>query len=587
MRLKKLMLKVGFICLFFYSIAYAISYTNSDRYEILIKNTNIVDGTGRETFKGDIAIEGEKIVAVGKVKGNGAVVIDGSGLVTCPGFIDSHSHADMTIMEYPLAENLVMQGITTFLGGNCGTSPAPQKELTFGQWLTKVEELGISINYAPLVGCDPIRLLVMGEDYRRTATLVEIEEMKKVIEESMRSGAFGFSIMRDPSPGAFADIKEIIELAKVVQKYSGLYAPHTKHIQWQWFTDDPELVAYDLYYGPPEDVWVGLYRGYMEAIEISRIANIPLHIVHLANAYRIPQPHPDYLEEAAARATLEIINNAKKEGLDVTFDVIASAEGYQRAEYLLDAFYTTRVGGLHWVQKIDKKEFLERLNTSEFRERIRRVHDSGRLKFGMVHTKSDPYWYNCFRILSCKNKDYEGKTIGEIADSKETDYLETIFNILVEDPETIWVNFVDKRDTDIINAVFLKHPSAMASTDVRALPFTKLEGPWMPGPPAYSLYPHYIGHYIRELGICSLVEGIKKATYSPAKMLGLNDRGILKPGAYADIVIFDFKNIRQTGDFLNPIQRPEGIKYVLVNGTVVYKDNAHTGEKPGYVLRKK
>lgn len=575
---------LGISCLLFFLLGFTLSLGESERYDVLIKNTKIVDGTGKAAFKGNIAIKGEKIVRVGKFKGDAARVIDGSGLVTCPGFIDPHSHADMTIMKYPLAENLVMQGITTVMAGNCGISPAPLKDLTFGEWLSKVEKLGISLNMAPLVGHNTIRRLVMGEDWRRKATSAEIEEMKKYVEEAMRSGAFGFSDDLDPGPSQFADTEEIIELAKVSQKYGGLYVPHTRHTQLQWPTDDPELVEYDLYYGPPEDVWVGLYRGFIEAIEIGRKANIPVHIAHISNAYRIPQPHPEYLEEAATNATLWVIDKAREEGIEITFDVIASADSISAKQNLIDAFYKPRTPALNWVKKFKKEEFLERLKTREFRDRLRRVHDSCRLKFEMVHTKVDPYWFDCFRILTCKNKEYEGKTIGKIAHMNDADPLETIFDILVEDPKTIWVQFLDRRGTETMNAVFLKHPYAMPCTDVSSLP-AKPEEKENPAPVAYGLYPHYFGHYIRELKIQSLEEAIRKATSFPAERFGLKGRGILKPGAHADIVIFDFERIRDKGDFLHPTQPPEGIEYVIVNGEIVYKDMKHMRVRPGKVLR--
>lgn len=194
-------------------------HSETEHYDVLIKNTKIIDGTGKPAYKGSIAIKGEKIVAVGKVKGDAATVLDGTGLITCPGFIDPHSHADTTIMNYPLAENLIMQGITTFVGGNCAMSLAPTKDMTFGDWLFKVEKEGISLNYIPLVGHNPIRTMVMGEDYRRKATQAEVKEMKKYVEEAMKSGAFGFSTFGDPAPSHFADLDEIVELAKVVTKY--------------------------------------------------------------------------------------------------------------------------------------------------------------------------------------------------------------------------------------------------------------------------------------------------------------------------------------------------------------------------------
>jgi N-acyl-D-aspartate/D-glutamate deacylase len=574
-----------FILIVYVYLGFSMPILQSEHYDLLIKNTKIVDGSGKAAFIGDIAIQGEKIVAVGKVNGVATTVIDGTGLVSCPGFIDPHSHADLSIMDCPLAENLVMQGITTFLGGNCSESPAPLKDLTFGAWLEKVEKAGISLNYAPLVGHSVIRVLVMGEDYRRHATADEIAEMKVHLEEAMTSGAFGFSSMRDPDPSHFADIEELIELSKVAKKYGGMYIPHTKHIQQQWPTDDPELVAYDLSLSPPEDILVGVYKGYLEAIEVGRRTGIPVHIAHLCNAYMLSQPHPESFEEAAAKATLWLLDKAREAGADITFDVIAHKNGFCRALPMREAFYSKGIGGLRWVLDIDKEEFVKRLETRELREQLRKVHDSCRLKFGMVHTTLVPYWFECFKVVRCKNKNYEDRTIGEIARRNNKDPLETVFDIIVEDPETVWAQHLDWTQSDRMNAVFLEHPAVMPSTDIWAVSMTEPGEEDLPGPAVCGVYPNYIGHYLRELGILGMEEGIRKATSFPAQRFGIESRGVLSPGAFADVVVFDFDKIIDKGNFLDPAQRPEGIHCVVVNGRIVYKDNAHSGERPGKVLR--
>jgi N-acyl-D-amino-acid deacylase len=562
---------------------------SSERYDVLIKNTKIVDGTGKRAFIGNVAIKGEKIVAVGTTCDEGEMVIDGSGLITCPGFIDPHSHAERTIQKFPLAENLIMQGITTFLGGNCGTSPGPTADLTFGEWLENVEQKGISINMASLVGHGTIRRLVMGTDIKRTATSAEIEEMKAYIDEAMRSGAFGFSGGIDaPWPGYFASMEEKVELAKIVGKYNGFYDPHTRHERNHWVTDDINEYSYVLYTGPPEDIWVGRYRGLMEAIDVCRKADIPLHIAHIPNAYMLPLPHPDYLEKAAARATMEILDNANADGVTVTCDVIFPpvAQSFQKTP-IINEFLTRRFNYPDWLAKLEKEEFIEKLKTKEFRAKIRKLYDTCRLKFSMVHTKVDPYWMEGFKVIKCKNSKYVGKTIAEIAVMKKDDPLEAVFDILVEDPEIIWVGFLDRRYNQAAVSTIIQHPLCEPSTDIMAFP-AKIPSALKDrmGPAQWSIYPYYIDTYVKKLKVLSLEEAIKKATYLPAQRLRLN-RGELKPGAYADVLVFNYDTIRMTGDFLNPDIAPDGIEYVYVNGTLVYKDKTHTGKKPGKVLRNK
>lgn len=241
-----------------------------------------------------------------------------------------------------------------------------------------------------------------------------------------------------------------------------------------------------------------------------------------------------------------------------------------------------------WLKKLKREELVEKLKTKEFRDKVRKVYDSCRIKFGMIHTKADPYWFNCFKITTSKNKEYEGRTIGEIAYMRNTDALETIFDILVEDPEITWVQFLDRRKTPTAILIYLKHPAGMPSIDTQCYP-AKLEtdGKEQPSPNAYGLFPYYLNMVVKEKGIMSLEEAVMHATYLPAQFLRLKNRGILSKGAYADIVVFDFRKIKMAGDFKKPSIPPEGIEYVLINGKIVYKEKEHTGEKPGKVIKHK
>jgi len=557
-------------------------------YDVLIKNTHIIDGTGNISFKGDVAIKADKIVAIRNLNSGKALrVIDGTGLVTCPGFIDPHSHGDFGILKYSLAENLVMQGVTTFLGGNCGISPAPTKKKNFEQWLSKIENKGISINYAPLVGHNAIRSHVMGKDFKREAKPKEIELMKNDIHEAMRAGAFGFSTMLDPSPGEYASLEEIVALAEVAQEHNGIYFTHHRHHQSNWASDNPKEYGYGIFHGPDEDTFVGRYRGLLEAIEIGRRASIPVHISHLINVFRIPQPHPDYLEKAASKATLEIIEKAKKEGLRITFDVIAA--NLEVLGPIVNSFVRSRNVALEWLNQYKTDEFVEKLKDEDFREKIKRVHHAGRLKLGMIQTLSDPYWMDRLKIIKCTREEFLGKTVAEISRLVESSPLDTVFDIVIEDPKTIWVQFLDERDTQVARKVFFKHPESMPCTDVSVVDTseTNKESSLTFEPPeVFGMYAEYIRTFVLDNPILSLEEAIKKATYLPAQMLGLEDRGILKPGNFADIVVVNLDEVRMKGVFLNPAQPPEGIEYVLVNGRITYENMKHTGEMAGRVLRK-
>jgi N-acyl-D-amino-acid deacylase len=594
----------------------------SEHYDVLIRNTKIVDGTGRPAFLGNVGISGEKIVAVGDVPGDAARVIDGDGLVTCPGFVDPHSHADMSLLDYPLAENLVMQGITTCLTGNCGFSMAPIRDTTyatyvekktegqgleprtFGEWLSEVEETGLSLNCAPLVGHNTVRGALMGQGFKRSAASAEIEEMMGMVAEAMTNGAFGLSVGLDAAwPGHFADVEEeIVALAKVAQEYGGFFSPHTRHIQNQWPVDHAEEYGYGIFHAPTGEIIAGRYHGLLEAVEISRKANrIPLHIAHLAPAYIVPQPHPDFLDEAAAKATLvQIIDSAREEGLDVTYNVIAWAQGIGGWAPMIESFFAAQLLLPKWLTALSKEGFADQLKTRAFREKVKGVVYSGKFKFGMIHPLTDPYWMDCYRVLRCENKAHEGRTIGEIARERQPEdiiesvyetSLDAVFDILVEDPDTIWALHLDKRMVDAALPVFLQHPAGMPCTDVSAFPAkpSPQDGMTIYGvsPTAYGLYPHYLRLFVKEKRALSLEEAIRKATYVPAQaVLGLKDRGVIRDGAHADIVLFDFERIRERDDFLEPARPPEGIEHVLVNGQVVYEGMAHTGARPGKVLRR-
>jgi len=577
------------------------------QYDVLIKDTTIVDGTGRSAFTGSVGIQGVKITAVGDVAEDAVRVIDGSGLVTCPGFIDPHSHADRAILECPLAENLVMQGITTFVGGNCGSTMAPINDpdadwRTFGEWLSKVEGAGLSLNYVPLAGHNVIRQAVMGEDFKREATLGEIQEMEQLVDEAMRSGAFGLSIGLDAAhPGQFADVdEEIVELVKIAQSYGGFLHPHTRHHQNQWPVKRPSDYGYGIFHAPAGEIIAGRYHGLLEAVEISRKANrIPLHIAHLTPAYIIPQPHPEFLDESVARATLvDIIDKPRDEGLDVTYNVIAWTHSIASEAPLMASFFNPRSLLPEWLTALSKTEFAERLKTRAFRDNVKGVIYSGNFKFRMIHPLTDPYWMDCIEVMRCRNKAYEGKTIGQMARERRPDSIiqavyeesvETVFDILIDDPDTTCADIIDKREYGVL-PVFLKHPAGMPCTDTRALPATPppQSGLYPRGtsPTAYGLFPHYIRTYVKEEGVLSLEEAIRKATSTPAQeVLGLEDRGVIRKGAYADVVVFDFERLREGGSYLQPDRPPEGIEHVLVNGTVVYEKMTHTGQRPGKVLR--
>jgi len=592
-----------------------------DSYDILIRDASIVDGTGRPRFRGNIAVKGERITAVGRTKRRAAKTIQGSGLVASPGFVDPHSHADLTFLGCPLAENLIGQGITTVVGGNCGISLAPLRDKkqfdeiarvwrldvelrwrSFEEWLSTVEDERIAVNYVPLVGHNTVRTAVMGNDFTGRADSRQIADMEELVRAAMEDGAFGFSVGLDAAmTGHFAGRDELVQLVRKAGNYGGIFAPHTRHHQNQWPADRDDEVGYGLYHGPKGEIITGRYHGLLEALEIVREAGgVRLHIAHLTPAYLVPQPHPEFLDETIALATLfDIIDTPREEGMDVSFNVIAWSQSIGSELPLIKSFFSSHLVLPEWLREIDPDDFIRGLDDPSFRKRVRDVILSGKFKFGMLNPNTDPYWMDCYRIVKCRNRTYVGRTVGEIArerspgDIQKAVYeasFETVFDMVHEDPDTTWALIKDKREFGVL-PTFLCHGWGMPCTDVPAFRAGGSDHDAFYGygvsPTAFGLFPHYLRRFVREEKVLSLEEGIRKITSLPIReVFGVHDRGLIAEGMYADIVLFDYKALLEHSDFKQPTLPPEGIECVMVNGRVVCEKGSMTGERPGKVLRR-
>jgi N-acyl-D-amino-acid deacylase len=590
-------------------------------FDVTITDTDIIDGTGKRSFRGSIAISKGRIAAVGAVSGPTAATIDGKGLVSCPGFVDAHSHADLSILQFPGAENLLRQGITTFVGGNCGIALAPIRDRsyfdatmrawnldirpawkTYGGFLDAVEAAGTAVNMVPLAGHNALRGAVLGTQYMRTATRRERSEMASLLTEAMDSGCFGLSGGFDAAtPGHYAAFEEVVELVELVRRRQGIFTPHTRHHQNQWPASTRRENAYGIYHGPRGEIITGRYHGLLEAVEIARAAGgARLHIAHLTPAYIVPQPHPAALDEALARATLEaIIDAPAAEGMDVSFNVVSSPHSIGAELPVIDSFFSALLPLPQWLRSMDREGFVRKLKTRGFRSRVRGLADSGKLKFGMIHPVTDPYWSECYRIQRCRNPQYEGKTIWELARERERrhttkavyhDAIEVLCDILVDDPGATWALVVDKREYGTMQHL-LRHPLGMPITDVHAMPAAPSGsgGIFNYGisPTAFGAFPFFLDAAVHMWRILSLEEAIARVTSVPARrVFGLADRGVLEPGACADMVIFDPRALKAADDFLDPYRAPAGIRHVLVNGVVACENGRCTGTRSGAVIRR-
>jgi len=582
----------------------------SEEYDILIKNATIVDGTGSPAYKGALAVQGERISAIGKAEGDTKTVIDAKGLIVTPGFIDVHNHGDLSILYYPKADGFLRQGITSFVGGQCGDSPGPfgeyiglpwilgdvytdvadrmyyknwlqprelinprHKELygweidwdTMGEFFKKVEETSLSPNYVPLVGHGDIRSLVIGPEFQRKATKKEIREMKNHVEIAMEDGCRGISVGRDYDPGIYAGMDELVECAKTASKYDGVYASHslrTGHRKARKV-------------GEPGPISI---NGVLEAIDVGRQAKLSVQISHLGTLYTVSPGNNRDMTQAAIDNTLKIIDDANEEGLNIHFDTIPhhAAGGIGGSPYL--------IGSLRPWLKISgsSEQFVKNLKMPDFREEIKATINSG--KWYSLNPNIRPNWANGATIVECKEKRFLNKTIAQVAKDLDIDPLDAFFEVIIADPNT---KSMRMGGDDWAKLEYYKHPNMMIGIDTFAVDHSRERRHFptsYPSENSFGGFTRYLRRAVKETNTLSIEEAIRKITNSPAKKFKMIDRGILKEGAYADIVAVNMNTVTDKGNALQPRLYPEGIEYVIVNGELVVKKSKHTGALPGKIL---
>jgi len=514
---------------------------------------------------------------------------------------------------FPTCDNFIYQGITTTVGANCGLSSLNYNTEKFSEFLDRASVLHLSINYVPLVAFGPVRSIVLKDDFKRVATQTEINLMKTFIEEAMKAGAYGMSSGLDYEPQEFASTYEIIELAKVVANFGGYYATHHYHVQDQWGTAEEDESGYGIFHGPVEDGWYGIYRGLLQALEIAESADVPLQISHLGNVFKLLQPHSESLDIACAQATLDIIDDARNKGIDVSFDTFPNNRSICAPRSIVNEFRFNQGEKLQWLRNYSEKEFIEKLQTQEFRNKIFDIERRNRLKLSMIHTRINPYWPHYFIITSSKILTYENRTIAQLLNESSDpsqDPLKFIFDLMIEDPGIEWTQKVDTRLMGPIAEELMKHPYAMPLTDMIVLPSVRMpfeemvakvkENYALSGqkiteeeiaissnvPNFYGLFPDFIHRYVVQKKILSIETAIYKLTGLPAQRLGIHDRGRILETKAADLVIFDLDEIQSRSTWQNVARIPLGIKYVIVNGIIVAENGIHTQARPGKILRK-
>ncbi|WP_338826508.1 N-acyl-D-amino-acid deacylase family protein [Neomoorella thermoacetica] len=525
-------------------------------FSLLIKGGTVVDGTGRPPFRADVGLQGAKIAALGLLDGVPAgKVVDATGLVVAPGFIDFHSHADAELLRDPEDRAKLAQGVTTEVIGNCGMSLVPGSQDTrpllaaytspvlgeippdfqatgLAEYHSLLKRQGIAVNVATLAGHGSIRLAVMGMADRR-APRAELEEMCSLLRQAMAEGAWGLSSGLLYPPGCYAPTGELITLCRVVRQYGGFYVSHIRN------ESDGVLEAVE------------------EALEIGREAGVPVHISHLKacgsrNWPKIPR-------------ALALLDAARAKGQDVSWDVYPYTAGSTTAASLLPPWAVA--GGTAALQ--------ERLHSPEVRQEIKKAWQEGLPGWDNM-VSSLGYDHLIINAVSHReNKDCVGLSLAQIGQQRSLDPGDALLDLLQSEGGNLAIETYHACEETL--GMILQHPVTIIGSD-------GIYSGEHAHPRLYGTFARVLGRYVRERKLLSLEEAIAKMTSKPAARLGLRYRGRVTPGYYADLILFDQETIADRATFQEPARTPSGIKAVIVNGRVAYQEGRFTGERAGIIL---
>ncbi len=536
------------------------AHAQSVPYDLVIRNGHIIDGTGSPWYSGDIAIRGGRIAALGKLDGAATkrTIDAANGMVVAPGFIDMLGQSELTILVNPHLPSKIYQGITTEITGEGSTIAPITDELvkadrvdyehygvqptwrTLREYFARLRKQGMGINLATYVGATQVRRVVIGDD-NRAPTAAELERMKALVRGAMHDGAVGLSTSLQYAPAMYAKTEELIALAAEAGKLGGIYASHIRD------EGDGVLPALD------------------EAIKIGREGHLPVEIWHLkaagkANWGRMP--------EIVAR-----IEQARKSGVDIGADTYAYTASFNTFSAIIPP----------WAHDGGDRSLIERLKDPVARARIRKEMES---------TTGD--WNNEWQqvtgpgsiiigaVQNPKLLPIQGKTIAEIAKLWGKDPIDTVFDLLIEDSAFTSVAMFTMAEPDV--ALALRQPWVSICNDSQGTGPDGLLGKEHPHPRAYGTFPHVLRKYVREDKTLTLEDAIRKFSALSAQKMRLADRGVLKQGMWADIVVFDPETIRDVATFDNPNQLSDGMRFVLVNGVPVIDEGKMTNALPGKVV---
>jgi N-acyl-D-amino-acid deacylase len=503
---------------------------SSKLFDVLLTGGTVVDGLGTSRFRADIGIRGERIVAIsssGLSAGDAEIAVDVSGLIVSPGFIDNHAHIQTTIHEHPLAENFTRQGITTIIAGlHSGDQPWP------------LDDYALSLEVAPNVGFFAghtwTRKQVLGLE-NRAPDHDELQAMRDMVEETMKQGALGLSTGLLYVPANFAETEEVIELAKIASRYGGIYVTHMR------------------------DEGTGLIDSVNETIRIATEADIPAHINHhKANGVG---------QWGSSVQSLALIDAAREAGVDITHDLYPYTASSTSSAILFP----------QWSLAGGPQELAKRIADPQqlplIREEMRRII--------MQERTGDDLNRLQIRVLP-SDESYNGKTLADMAaDRGLPNNVQTGIDLVIELQLKGGFSAIyhAMNEEDVIR--ILTHPISMIETDGDPVSY----GQGFPHPRSYGAFPRVLARYVRELGVLTLEEAIRKMTSMPADQYNQFERGRIVEGAYADLVIFDADTVQDEATYVDPHRYPSGIPHVIINGEFVVRSGALTGERPGQWIK--
>lgn len=530
-------------------------------YDLVIKGGRIVDGTGNPWFFGDVAINKDRIVAVGKLPGLPAKrTIDATGMVVSPGFIDIHSHSDDLLLEDGHAQSKIRQGVTTdILGEGRSVGPnqgklAPQVANVRGQklsWATMagyfdaIDRLGTSINVASYVGLDNLWECVMGKSHARP-TPAQIDEMKKLLDEAMAEGSLGLSTMLMMPPGSLATTDDLVQLCSVVKKHGGIFSSHIR------------------------SEGLDIFDSIKQVIDVAEQAGVPLDIIHIKIA--------DEKLWGRMNEVVAMIEAARARGVNVQANVYPYTRGNNNLASIIPP----------WAHEGGNAAMIARLKNKADRQRLKRDITQGIDGWYNHYTAVGGDWS---RMLISGQGPYQGQTMDKVIAGKSAgrqpapDPLDVLFDVLIEQNGSVPTVYAHHEERDMNLA--MRQPWCSIGSDGSAY---AIEGPLRrgnPHPRNFGTFPRVLGVYVREKQLLTLEDAVRKMTSLNAARVSITDRGTLRVGNFADVTIFDPKTVLDQSTFTAPFAYNKGISQVIVNGVVVLDGEKHTGAMPGRALRRK